>query len=141
MESEPSPLETLGEDQCLALLKSCEVGRIGVVVDGQPLIFPVNYAFDGRSVLIHTDVGTLLRGASLAPVAFEIDSFDVGEHSGWSVHVQGIGHDVTDALDFVSEHLQSVHLSPWAPGSAPRLLRIDARTIVGLRLRGRSKPA
>lgn len=130
-------LEVLSEDECLALLAATPVGRVGVVVGGQPLVFPVNYAFEGRSIVVHTDVGTMLSGASLAHVAFEIDSFDAALRSGWSVMVQGVGHDITDAIDQTSEHLQTVELSPWAPGSKPRMLRIDARTITGRRFGGR----
>lgn len=131
-----SGLDVLTEQECLTLLRTTEVGRVGIVVDGQPLVFPVNYAFEGGSVIVRTDVGTMLTGASLALVAFEIDDFDATSHGGWSVMVQGIGHDVTDALDSKSEHLQTVDVSPWAPGHKPRLLRIDARTITGRRFGG-----
>ena len=82
---------------------------------------------------MRTNVGTMLAGASLAHVAFEIDSFDVARRSGWSVLVQGVGHDVTDVLDLTSERLQTLDVSPWAPGPKPRLLRIDAVTITGRR--------
>lgn len=129
-------VEVLGDDESLALLGSAAVGRVGVVHDGQPLIFPVNHVVDGRSVIVHTGSGTLLAAASLAPVAFEVDGFDAGARSGWSVVVQGIGHDVTDALDTVSEHLQAVPVSPWAPGPRPRLLRIDIQTLTGRRFAG-----
>lgn len=133
METESSGLEVLGHDECLALLASGDVGRVGVVVDGQPFVFPVNYVFEGNSIVVRTGFGTMLRGASLGQVAFEIDSFDTEERTGWSVMVQGIGHDVTDALDVTSEHLQRVEVLPWAPGPKPRLLRIDARTVTGRR--------
>ena len=133
MDAAADGLETLGEEECLALLASAPVGRVGVVVDGQPLIFPVNHVLEGRSIIVRTDSGTMLHAASLAQVAFEADGFDAGARSGWSVLVQGIGHDVTDALDTVSEHLQTVPVSPWAPGSRPRLLRIDVTTVSGRR--------
>jgi nitroimidazol reductase NimA-like FMN-containing flavoprotein (pyridoxamine 5'-phosphate oxidase superfamily) len=129
-------LEVLTDDECLAHLAAAEVGRVGVVVDGQPLVFPVNYVFEGGSVIVRTAFGTMLTGAALGLVAFEIDSFDAPSRSGWSVMVQGMGHDVTDALDSKSEHLQTVAVSPWAPGPRPRLLRIDARTITGRRFAG-----
>jgi len=111
MDTGATKLEVLDEGECLALLAGSEVGRVGVVVDGQPLIFPVNYVFEGNS-------------------------FDVEHRSGWSVLVQGVGHDVTDALDLTSEHLQTVEVLPWAPGPKPRLLRIDVRTISGRRFAG-----
>ncbi len=132
-------LEVLDDDESLALLGSAEVGRVGVVVDGQPLIFPVNHVLEGRSIVVRTDSTRMLSGASLAKVAFEADGFDAGARSGWSVLVQGMGHDVTEALDTVSEHLQTVPVSPWAPGSRPRLLRIDIATVSGRRFAGSSE--
>ena len=120
METGSTGQQILSEEECLALLGAAEIGRVGVVSDGQPLVFPVNYVCDGRSIVIRTGVGsTILTGASLARVAFEIDGFDAARRSGWSVMVQGTGHDVTDALDLKSEHLQTLELSPWAPGPSP----------------------
>jgi uncharacterized protein len=136
MESGSNALEVLDEEESLALLGSADVGRVGVVVDGQPLIFPVNHVLEGRSIVVRTDSARMLGGASLAKVAFEADGFDAGARSGWTVIVEGIGNDVTDALDATSEHLQTVPVTPWAPGPKPRLLRIDVRTITGRRFAG-----
>jgi uncharacterized protein len=129
-------MEALGEDECLALVGAAPVGRVGVVVDGQPLIFPVNHVLDGRSVIVRTASTTILQAAALARVAFEVDGFDAAARSGWSVLVQGVGYDVTDALDTTSERLQGVPVSPWAPGPKPRLLRIDVDTVAGRRFAG-----
>ena len=129
-------MEVLGEEESLALLGAAQVGRVGVVIDDQPLIFPVNHVVDGRSVIVRTDSATMLQAAVLGRVAFEVDGYDAGARSGWSVLVEGIGHDVTDALDTTSEHLQTVPVTPWAPGPKARLLRIDVRTISGRRFAG-----
>ncbi|MDQ6911201.1 MAG: pyridoxamine 5'-phosphate oxidase family protein [Actinomycetota bacterium] len=136
METDPTKLEVLEEEECRALLADTQVGRVGVVVGGQPLVFPVNYVFDGNSVIVRTAVGTMLSGASLGLVAFEIDGIDAASRGGWSVMVQGVGHEVSDALDLTSERLQGVEVLPWAPGAKPLLLRIDAKTITGRRFGG-----
>jgi hypothetical protein len=133
-------IELLEDEESLALLRSAEVGRVGVVVDGQPLIFPVNHVVEGRSIVVRTDSARILGGASLAKVAFEADGFDACARSGWTVLVQGIGNDVTDALDATSEHLQTIAVSPWAPGAKARLLRIDVQTIEGRRFAGERTP-
>jgi nitroimidazol reductase NimA-like FMN-containing flavoprotein (pyridoxamine 5'-phosphate oxidase superfamily) len=133
METGSTGMQVLDEEACVALLTATPVGRVAVVVDGQPLVFPVNYVFDGGCVVVRTGLGTMLSGASLAHVAFEIDSFDSDARSGWSVLVQGVGHDITESLDPTSERLQTVEVLPWAPGAKPRLLRIDARAITGRR--------
>ena len=131
MESELGGPGVLTEEECLALLAANQLGRVGVVVDGQPLVFPVNYVLDDHTIVFRTGVGTILGGASFAMVAFEIDGSDAVRRSGWSVIVQGMGHDITDAIDQLSEHLQTIEVFPWAPGSKPRLLRIDPRVITG----------
>lgn len=136
MEPDPGGIGVMTDEECLALLRSNEVGRVAVVVDGHPLVFPVNYLFDRGSILVRAGVGTMLSGASFAPVAFEIDHFDAERRSGWSVLVQGMGHDITDAVDRTSEHLKTLEVFPWAPGSKPRLLRIDPRSTTGRRFDG-----
>jgi nitroimidazol reductase NimA-like FMN-containing flavoprotein (pyridoxamine 5'-phosphate oxidase superfamily) len=37
----------LSSDECHRLLAEHHVGRLAVVVGGQPVIFPLNYVFDG----------------------------------------------------------------------------------------------
>ncbi len=66
METGSSGTQILSDDECLALLGANEVGRVGIVSDGQPLVFPVNYVCEGRSIVVRTNVGTMLSGASLA---------------------------------------------------------------------------
>ena len=128
-------LEVLAEAECRELLGSRHFGRLGVLSEGGPLIVPVNYVFDQGRVAIRTDPGTKLDSASLARVAFEVDEVDQGAHTGWSVLVQGIGHDVTDALDLVSEAVRRLPVEPWAPGQKAHWIRVDPRTITGRRLR------
>jgi Pyridoxamine 5'-phosphate oxidase len=55
-------LEELSLTECLALLTSHRVGRVAVVVDGQPVILPVNYRTDDGTVVFRTDAGTKARG-------------------------------------------------------------------------------
>src|ERR1700677_2914932 len=68
--------ETLSVDECLELLKAHQFGRVAVVIDGQPIIFPVNYAIDGDAVVFRTDPGSKLSGAAMGRVAFEVDGVD-----------------------------------------------------------------
>ena len=69
-------LEELSEDERIELLGAHSVGRIALVRDSQPVIFPINYVLDGRTVAFRTDPGTKLTGATLGRVAFQIDSTD-----------------------------------------------------------------
>ena len=69
-----------------------DVGRLVVVDNGRPLIFPVNYALDGEAPVFRTASGTKLWASTHAPVAFEVDSIDREARSGWSVVVHGIAN-------------------------------------------------
>ena len=128
-------LEELGRTECLALLAQASVGRLGLVVDGNPEIFPVNYALDGDTILFRTAAGTVLNQASMAVVAFEVDQLDEADHAGWSVLVQGVAHDIGDAVDATSERLRRLSLVTWAPGARPRWFKVRPRKITGRRVR------
>lgn len=132
-------MEELSEGECLELLAEHHFGRIGVISGGRPLIFPVNYVFASGRVAIRTDPGTKLASATLDHVAFEIDEADPASRSGWSVLLQGVAHDATDALDLGSEALRTFPVEPWAPGAKASWIRIDPHSITGRRI-GRRAP-
>jgi nucleotide-binding universal stress UspA family protein len=127
-------LEEIPEAECLALLASHGVGRLAVSADGQPLVFPVNYMLDGRTVAIRSDPGTKLDWASLGRVCFEIDHVDPVRHEGWSVLVQGVGQDITDGIDAWSQGVRSAPLAPWAGGDKAHWLAIASPQFSGRRL-------
>ena len=63
-------LEVLGPDECFALLASRRFGRLAVVSDGHPEIFPVNYLLNEKTIVLRTQEGVKLTNASLSRVAF-----------------------------------------------------------------------
>src|ERR1039458_10704152 len=65
---EGQELNEIGEDECFALLGRQNLGRLAIVRDGRPEIFPVNYAMDGRTITIRTGSGAKLTYASLARI-------------------------------------------------------------------------
>ena len=127
--------EILGRTECLNLLALAHVGRVGLVVNGQPQILPVNYALDGDSVLFRTAEGSVLNQASMTNVAFEVDRIDDLTQSGWSVLLQGHADDIGDAIDATSERLRRLTLVTWAPGERQCWFVIRPHTISGRRLR------
>ena len=133
-------LEELDRDECLDLLAREPVGRMGVVVAGQPLIFPVNFALDGNMVVLRTDPGTKLHGARNGSVVFECDGIDSTYHTGWRVIVQADAEEVRDPLEVA--RLERLPLGPWGPGPKAVWLRLRARSITGRRIppHGRTIP-
>jgi uncharacterized protein len=125
-------LEVLDRDECLRLLELNHLGRIAVVVDGYPLVFPVNYALDADAVVFRTDAGTKLFGARNGPVAFECDGTDRVYHTGWSVLVTGHAEEVHDTGEI--GRLERLPLGTWSPGPKATWLRIRPRSLTGRRI-------
>ncbi len=132
--AEDSNMEEIPEAQCLELLASHFVGRVAVVAEGRPLILPVNYILEGRTVAFRTGTGTKLDAAPMGPVAFEIDEVDPMYHSGWSVVVQGVGRELTGALDAWSTTVTARHLEPWAAGAKEHWVAIAEPVFSGRRI-------
>ena len=63
-----APLDALSVADCWAHLRSGVVGRVAVVHDGRPDIFPVNFVVDHGSVVFRTGSGSLFRSADRQPV-------------------------------------------------------------------------
>ncbi len=127
-------IEHLGRTDCLNLLALAQVGRVGLIVHGQPEILPVNYALDGDAILFRTAEGSVLNEASMTNVAFEIDHIDEFTRSGWSVLVRGHATDIGSTIDATSERLRRLNLVTWAPGTRQRWFVIRPTTITGRRL-------
>ncbi len=126
--------EELPEAECRRLLAGHDIGRLGVVVAGAPVIFPVNYVFHEDAVVFRTDAGTKLSGSALGRVAFEIDGVDEERRCGWSVLVQGVSAEIGDALDHRSERLRQLDVQPWAPGEKAHWVALHAESISGRRV-------
>lgn len=63
-ESQQEPtLEELSTQDCYRLLASQQIGRLGVMGEHYPLIFPVNYALDDGVVVFRTNPGLKLTAA------------------------------------------------------------------------------
>jgi nitroimidazol reductase NimA-like FMN-containing flavoprotein (pyridoxamine 5'-phosphate oxidase superfamily) len=127
--------EELSVGECLQLLATHSFGRIAVVVDDRPVVFPINYALDGDSVVFRTAPGTKLSGAALGHVAFEIDGVDETTQTGWSVIVQGVGTEITSTIDERSERLRALKVQTWVPGEHGHWVGILAQSVTGRRLR------
>ena len=133
-----SGMEIISRDECLRLLGAQKFGRLGFVVDGQPLILPVNYALQGDVVLFRSGEGTKLEAATNARVAFEVDEVDVDAGTGWSILVQGVAQEITDDVDYFAEVLRRAAAPTWVPGPTDHYVRIVPHHISGRRLPGRA---
>jgi nitroimidazol reductase NimA-like FMN-containing flavoprotein (pyridoxamine 5'-phosphate oxidase superfamily) len=93
-------LEILGHDECLALVRSAAVARIGFVVDDEPVVLPINIDWWDDAIVFSTERGSKLEAAVEGrPVAVEVDDWDVATRTGWSVLAKGVAAIVTDGRE------------------------------------------
>jgi nitroimidazol reductase NimA-like FMN-containing flavoprotein (pyridoxamine 5'-phosphate oxidase superfamily) len=130
-------LEILSFGDCLRLLDSVPVGRIGFFADGEIVILPVNHLVDGQDVIFRTGAGSKLSSVgSKHLVAFEADTYDAQTRSGWSVVVSGFTEEVES--DEEINRLTDLGLDPWAraPEDVPTWIRIRPTSVTGRRTPG-----
>lgn len=126
-------LELLGEADCWRLLRSAEVGRVAITMSALPAIFPVNFTMIDNTIVFRTSAGSKLDAAyRQTVVAFEVDSYDPVERSGWSVLVVGRSEVVHD-IELTSQVVDS-GLEPWAGGRRTHLVRITPGFVSGRRI-------
>ena len=121
----------LQESESWALLREGVVGRLAVMVEDAPDIFPVNYLVDRGTVVFRTAAGTKLDWSAGHRVAFEVDGYDPASGEAWSVVVKGNAHEVKQLYDVLEA--VSLPLVPWHAGAKPRYVRIDADAVTGRR--------
>jgi nitroimidazol reductase NimA-like FMN-containing flavoprotein (pyridoxamine 5'-phosphate oxidase superfamily) len=132
-------LEELTYEECLDLLRMHTAGRIAVIVDGAPLVLPVNYRLVETTgvtwVAFRTRPGNVIDQASMN-VAFEIDDLDELHREGWSVLVRGTVHPVDPDVASFRERFDP---HPWLLAERDAWLVVQPFAITGRRLQG-NKP-
>lgn len=126
-------LEVLALDECLELLASEPVGRVGFYADGELVMLPVNHVIDGQDIVFRATRGSKLSAAEgHSLVAFEADSYDGLSRTGWSVVVNGHAEVVYDDTEI--SRLDRAGLHSWAPADLPCWIRIRATAVSGRRI-------
>jgi uncharacterized protein len=124
-------LSELGFDECERRLRTGVVGRVALMTPEGPHILPLNYSIIEDAVIVVTSaysaLGTYGPGAL---VAFEVDHFDVGTRTGWSVVVRGRAAMVESPTE-VQSLRRAGAASPWADGSRTLYLRIPQTEVSG----------
>jgi nitroimidazol reductase NimA-like FMN-containing flavoprotein (pyridoxamine 5'-phosphate oxidase superfamily) len=126
-------LTTMTRSDCCAHLQAGRLGRVAFARDRQPLLLPVNYAFQYPFIVLRTDLSSVWNDLELTVVAFEVDGFDPSGAWGWSVVVEGPCIDFTDGRDEESAAMRRVPVSPWSPRPHDRWFRIVASRMTGRR--------
>jgi nitroimidazol reductase NimA-like FMN-containing flavoprotein (pyridoxamine 5'-phosphate oxidase superfamily) len=127
-------MRELGYQECRALLGQGVVGRVAVMTPNGPHIVPVNYWAVRESIIVRTTAYSVLgRYGHDSVLAFEVDSLDPSDASGWSILARGRAEMVTDPDD-LSDLRREITTEPWAPGVRSMYLRLEYTELSGRRL-------
>ena len=128
-------LRELDDEECIALLRSHNLGRIAFCRLNLPVVLPINFRLveltNHRWIVIRTRPGNIIDRTPM-PVAFEIDGADPHRRVGWSVLVRG--HLAPLDPDIAIELGQSMDPDPWIAIDRDRWLVIDIALVTGREL-------
>jgi nitroimidazol reductase NimA-like FMN-containing flavoprotein (pyridoxamine 5'-phosphate oxidase superfamily) len=136
-------IERMSEEEARSLLRAGRLARLGCVADGYPYVVPVNYVFDGESVISHSLPGRKIDAMRVSPrVCLQVD--EVRNQTRWK-SVLAFGKfeeiDKKDARERAMNLLLSLfpHLTPVesliaVDAGAPALVvyRIRVERITGI---------
>jgi nitroimidazol reductase NimA-like FMN-containing flavoprotein (pyridoxamine 5'-phosphate oxidase superfamily) len=130
----PAPgLMRLTETECWDRLGAHGVGRVALPAEPGPVVLPVNYVIDARTVAYRTSPrgGAALKDGTAA--SFQADHIDERHSTGWSVLITGTAERVDDAA--AADRLARQEAGgPWAGGSRPLWIRIRPSGVTGRRI-------
>ena len=137
MTDDVHPISIMSETECWNHMAEVSLGRLVTSVDGQPEIFPVNFAVQGRSILFRTAEGTKLISTAINNhVLFEVDDHTVV--TGWSVIVKGVARSLRTDEDIAEA--ERAQLLPWTSTDKPHFVRIKPLSVTGRRFAFGSEP-
>jgi nitroimidazol reductase NimA-like FMN-containing flavoprotein (pyridoxamine 5'-phosphate oxidase superfamily) len=121
--------------ECKKLLAAATLGRLGVIVNGRPEIFPVNHVYDDASgcVVFPSNGRTKMHAALDWPwVSYEVDGVEPDDGGAWSVTLVGHAEEITD-LEEITRAARARKVL-WAAGDAVHWIRIVPTKISGRRI-------
>lgn len=134
MERQRVPVE-IDPEAALDLLGRAEFGRVAFVVDGAPVIRPLNHVvLDGRIFVFTRHTSAFARAVKAGDgiqVAYEADEVEPDTRLGWSVLVAGTAVDVSRDPHAAQIGLQ---VESWMRDPLDMVIAVDAERVSGLRL-------
>ncbi|MBE4716718.1 pyridoxamine 5'-phosphate oxidase family protein [Pseudarthrobacter sp. AB1] len=124
--------EILDLDDCWRLLGETTLGRLAVIVDGHPDVFPVNFTVDNQTLVFRTGSGTKQQAIEADDiVALEADAVSAEFGFAWSVVVKGRAEETTPTGPAMDEIRRA--LFPWQGVGQDLLIRITPQAVTGRR--------
>ncbi|ATQ30451.1 pyridoxamine 5'-phosphate oxidase family protein [Rhodococcus ruber] len=131
--SEPNiddPVVVLSDEESWELLGTERIGRLVVVSDGRPDVFPINFAVRDRKLYFRTAEGSKLVELTLnAEVVFEADH--VEQDRAWSVVLHGRARNLVRYNEI--QEAEELGLQAWVPTPKYNFVEVTASEISGRR--------
>jgi nitroimidazol reductase NimA-like FMN-containing flavoprotein (pyridoxamine 5'-phosphate oxidase superfamily) len=129
--SERTSFGPLSTEECRSRLEAGTIGRVAWNTVEGPQIMPVTYTVHKGAVVFRTAAyGPLADLRHIRQVAFEIDEYDVGARTGWSVLVTGQSRAAAKADELV-ELWTKADPVPWAPGTRNLFIEVSLDQVSG----------
>jgi nitroimidazol reductase NimA-like FMN-containing flavoprotein (pyridoxamine 5'-phosphate oxidase superfamily) len=136
-------ITALTEEEARRVLAESKVGRLGCVYQDGPYVVPVNYAFDGDNIYVHSLMGRKLEALRANPKAcVQVDEV-LDEYHWYSAIAFGTYGEITDpgerqravrSLLARFPHLTPVESVPVHDGqSSVIVFRIKVEKVTGVR--------
>jgi uncharacterized protein len=123
--------------ECVGLLETKSVGRVGFMTEAGIRILPVNYTVFGDKIVFRTvPYGAIANSAHGAEVAFQVDDLDDELRSGWSVLAVGACERVEDPVTVRMIRAEG-DLEPWAAGQRTLYFQVTWSDLTGRQVGGR----
>lgn len=120
----------LTEQEAMDLLATEQLGRLVVVVDDRPDIYPVNYVVHDGKLFFRTAEGDKLTSLTLEPLTtFQVDHADAT--AAWSVTVRGIARNLV-RFDEINA-AEDLDIRSWVPTDKFNFVEIRPTEIQGRR--------
>jgi nitroimidazol reductase NimA-like FMN-containing flavoprotein (pyridoxamine 5'-phosphate oxidase superfamily) len=127
VEIDRNGFEVLDREECLRLVASTTLGRVGVSHDALPTVIPVDFRLDGERIYLRPRTGSKLEAALRdTVVAFEVDDVEPESGVGWSVIATGI------ATVLHGDERERA-LTRWPSATSERVVAISTERITGRR--------
>jgi uncharacterized protein len=123
----------LDEQECWALLRTGEVGRLCYTKNALPVIRPVPFVVAGTNLVTAVGASAPLSEVFGRPsiVAFETGEWTLGQRHGWSV--QAVGKAQAVPRHTVAHHVQEA-LAPWIGDVPAQFVRLEVTVLTGQRV-------
>ncbi|SOC49629.1 Pyridoxamine 5'-phosphate oxidase [Blastococcus aggregatus] len=126
-------VDVLDEAECRALLAASSLARVAFTEGAMPAIQPASFGMSGNDLVISSGLDSgMVAGSRGAVLAFEVDDYDVGARTGWSVTVIGPSRLISDPSRVTA--LDALGIAPWVPATTRCYIALHMTVVRGRRI-------